>query len=54
MMPPAPPLFSTTMVWPSSFDSGSIRSRAVRSTPPPGGKGTMILIGRLGKFWAAV
>src|SRR5262245_22555409 len=53
MMPPAPPLFSMTTVWPSSLDNGSISSRAVRSTPPPGGNGTMILIGRLGYLsWA--
>src|SRR5262245_32945632 len=52
MMPPAPPLLSTTTVWPSSRERGSISRRAVRSTPPPGGKGTMILMGRSGKLWA--
>src|SRR5688572_4136660 len=50
MMPPAPLLFSITIGWPSSLDSGSISRRAVRSTPPPGGKGTMILIGRSGNL----
>ena len=48
MMPPAPPLFSMTTCWPSASESFGWMVRAMKSRFPPGGKGTMNLIGRLG------
>src|SRR5687767_10410803 len=44
----APGRFSMTTLWFSDFDIASATMRAVRSVPPPGVKGTMILIGWLG------
>src|SRR5918995_4659872 len=40
MRPEAPERFSTTTVWPRAGRSGSARSRATRSTAPPGEKPT--------------
>jgi len=47
-MPLAPGLFSTTTGWPSETRSFSARSRAIVSTPPPGEKGTTMVMGLLG------
>src|SRR5690349_5183297 len=44
----APGRFSTTTLWLSDLVSDSATMRAVRSVPPPGANGTMILIGWLG------
>jgi hypothetical protein len=46
--PPAPCLFSTTTGWPRSRPIASATGRAVMSATPPGGKGTIIEMGRLG------
>ena len=49
MVPPAPPTFSTTTVWPSGARMRSAMMRAVVSVEPPGGKGTISVTGRVGK-----
>jgi hypothetical protein len=48
MVPPAPPRFSTTMVWPSAFSSAGWIKRAIVSSTPPGGNPTSMVTGRLG------
>src|SRR6185436_3889973 len=48
MLPPAPPRFSMTMPCPSRSESGCAMMRAEVSTPPPGGQGTISLIGWFG------
>src|SRR6476469_8557078 len=45
MLPPAPGRLSTTIDWCSRSESGCAMRRAVVSTPPPGGQGTISLIG---------
>jgi hypothetical protein len=47
---PLPPAarFSTTTCWPSDALSLSATARAMMSLLPPGGSGTMSVIGRLG------
>src|SRR5512147_2818860 len=52
MVPPAPARFSTITCWPSASDSAVWTVRAVKSTLPPGGQGTTMCTGRLGKSWA--
>ena len=53
MLPFAPGRFSTTTGWPSAACSPSWNSRAAKSVPPPGGFGTITVMGRLGKApWA--
>ena len=47
-MPPAPALFSTTIVQPVDSDSCFATWRETMSVPPPGGKGTISRIGLLG------
>ena len=46
--PPAPSLFSTIKVWRSSRPSASATGLATVSATPPGGKGTIITMGRSG------
>jgi hypothetical protein len=48
MLPPAPERLSTTKGWPSRWPIISETMRAVVSTPPPGGHGTMSLMGCAG------
>jgi len=48
MFPPEPGLLSITMVQPSEVATLFATSRAMMSVPPPGGNGTMSLIGRAG------
>ena len=48
MLPPAPPLFSTTNGCPSLVRSLSATIRVTVSTPPPAGTQTMTLIGLFG------
>src|SRR5690606_7453992 len=48
MVPPAPPLFSTTTGCPSALDKGSCRIRADTSTLPPAGYETIRFIGLSG------
>ncbi len=51
--PEAPPLFSTTTVWPSCCCSGALRMRATWSTEPPAGNTATSLIGaRVGQACA--
>jgi hypothetical protein len=45
MLPPAPARLSTTKGWPSRWPISSETMRAVVSTPPPGGHGTISLMG---------
>src|SRR6185295_14800911 len=52
MLPPAPPTFSITTVWPSGARMRSPRMRAAVSVEPPGGKGTISVIGRKGQVCA--
>jgi hypothetical protein len=53
MLPPAPPLLSTTKDWPKVLDSWSQISRLTPSVPPPGAKGTMKRTGLVGHAaWA--
>src|SRR4051794_3186993 len=47
-MPAAPPLFSTTTVWPHLAPSFCATMRAPVSVPPPGGKGTTRVTARFG------
>src|SRR5215510_12292822 len=51
-VPPAPPMFSTTSVWPSVRDIWSPIRRVTTSVGPPAANGTMTVIGLLG-YWAA-
>src|SRR5688572_27757749 len=53
MLPPEPPRFSTTTVWPSTSCSGAATARAITSAAPPGGKLTTILTGLLGHACAS-
>src|SRR3989304_1143938 len=48
ILPEAPARLSTMTGWPHFSRSFSATSRAVRSFPPPGGLGTLILFGFLG------
>src|SRR6266849_204207 len=53
MLPPAPPLLSTTTVWPRLRESWSAIRRLTVSVPPPGANGTIQRIGRVGQAdWA--
>src|SRR5262249_25092818 len=52
--PAAPPRLSTRTCWPSAALSRSAVSRAIASTPPPAGNGTISVIGRDGQVSAAV
>src|SRR5438309_8160210 len=45
---PAPPLLSTTIVWPSTLAAPCAAARSIRSFAPPGPNGTTKWIGRLG------
>ena len=49
MLPPAPPTFSMTTVWPSGARIASAMMRAVVSVEPPGGNGEISVTGRVGK-----
>src|SRR5262249_52602478 len=51
-VPPAPPIFSTTSVWPSVRDIWSPTRRVTTSVGPPAANGTMTVIGLFG-YWAA-
>src|SRR5512144_2148605 len=48
MVPPAPALFSTITGCPSSAEIPCATARATPSVPPPGGNGTINLIGWVG------
>jgi hypothetical protein len=48
IVPPAPPTFSITMVWPSTLPICSATMRATTSLGPPAGNGTTTVIGRAG------
>ena len=51
--PPAPTRFSTTTVCFSSLPSASATGRATVSATPPGGKGTIMVMGlSAGQPWA--
>src|SRR6516165_7357233 len=50
-VPPAPPTFSTTSVWPSVRDIWSPTRRVTTSVGPPAANGTMTVIGLFG-YWA--
>src|SRR6478735_5510082 len=52
MVPPAPTLFSTTTLWPRYWPRPCATWRATASTEPPGGKGTIMVTGLVGKDWA--
>ena len=49
---PAPGRFSTTMFWPSVFESGPASMRARVSVPAPGGNGAMMRMGFEGNVCA--
>ena len=53
-VPPAPGRFSTTKLWLYLVENRFASSLAVRSSAPPGVKGTIILTGLLGQseVWA--
>src|SRR5215471_617093 len=51
-VPPAPPIFSITSVWPSVRDIWSPTRRVTTSVGPPAANGTMTVIGLFG-YWAA-
>src|SRR3954462_8126188 len=51
MVEPAPGRFSTITCWPRLADIDWPVSRAMVSIGPPGGKGTIILIGLSGEGW---
>ena len=51
-LPAAPATFSTMMGWPSAFSMPACAIRTAVSAGPPGGNGTMILIGLVGNAWA--
>jgi len=48
MVPPAPPRLSTTIDWPSTSLILSAMIRPTMVVLPPGGNGTISVIGRLG------
>ena len=48
VVPPAPSMFSITMVWPSVLDMWSPTMRATTSVGPPAANGTIRVIGRVG------
>src|SRR5436190_15142999 len=48
MVPPPPPRLSTFTVWRNASDSFCATTRAMASTPPPAGYGTMRVIVRVG------
>src|SRR5712671_1012710 len=48
-MPPAPPMFSAMICWPSFSESLCANNRATRSTGPPAGNGTTRVTGRVGQ-----
>src|SRR6185369_3217719 len=52
MVPPAPTLFSTSTFWPRYWPRPCATWRATASTEPPGGKGTIMVTGLVGKDWA--
>jgi hypothetical protein len=52
IVPPAPPTFSTMMVWPNVRDMWSPRRRVTTSVGPPAANGTTTVIGLSG-YWAA-
>src|SRR6185503_108194 len=52
MVPPAPPLFSTSTGWPRFSLIFCPTRRATMSVVPPAGNGTTTLIGLDGKDWA--
>ena len=52
MVPPAPPLFSMTIDWPSVCANAFSESRATTSPPVPGASGTIAWIGFAGQFCA--
>ena len=51
-MPPAPALFSTTIVWPRYFSVAVASARITWSVDPPAGQGTISVTGRDGNAWA--
>src|SRR5262249_55137379 len=51
-VPPAPPTFSTTSVWPSVRDIWSPTRRGTTSVGPPAANGTITVIGLFG-YWGA-
>src|SRR5258705_3454779 len=53
MFPLAPERFSTMTCCPSLADRSAARRRAGISIEPPAAKGTTMVIGREGQFWAA-
>src|SRR5262245_16292037 len=52
-VPAAAPWFSETIGWPRSSERAAAWMRALASIPPPGAKGMMRVIGRVGQFCAA-
>jgi hypothetical protein len=48
VLPPPPATFSITIGWPSDRRIGSTRTREMASVAPPGGNGTIRVIGREG------
>ncbi len=52
-MPPAPPMFSTTICWPRLSLTRGAMSRAATSTGPPAVNGTTMVTGRVGHSCAA-
>ena len=48
-LPPAPALFSTTTVWPSTSCKPLAKGRAAMSEGPPGGQGTTMVKGLPGQ-----
>src|SRR4051812_41546282 len=53
-VPPAPPTFSTRMVWPMARPIDSPIRRATVSVGPPAAAGTMIVIGLAGNAVCAI
>src|SRR4029077_4142855 len=51
-VPPAPPLLSTMICWPSWSPTCAARGRQKVSVPPPAGNGLRKTIGPLGQAWA--
>ena len=49
--PDAPPMFSTTTLWPSCLLSCCASTRATWSTDPPGGKTEISRTGLSGQVW---
>src|SRR6185436_4167165 len=52
ILPAPPPTFSMMTGWPSDARRRSAKIRASVSVGPPGGYGTIMVIGRDGKGWA--